>query len=482
MRVAAKRTALGDASNTANASRPSKDDSAIAFKGDGLAAKKIAPLPCDKKTTSLLRPAQRPLSVMKGFINNAGNNLASIPVKQGSAEVQQPTQPTAQLTHSRKVLQKRSTAVLKDTVPISENEQALTEPQGPQPSITGSAPLSNTEEPPPPPPPQHGELDSRLRRSKSRLIHEEQPKEAPLAPSVVHVPLKESATVRSDGLYIDNHGEYQLYQFMDDLDAQDVILSEGEGVTIPQDSVPEVAEVSIKKSNSVVPDLLEAQKMQVPKSQKPQHLPILEPEEYWDDDAEEENYDEEGYVTARSSRSYRSRGDNTTSGATTVLFPKPSQRTQKELAVAKAFMEAAKAAEEVDDETWDTTMVAEYGDEIFQYMMELEVIPNISLLHARTNNILVDKVAPQCSLYGQSGRDPVVDAVSAHGLASSGASSLWPSSRNVVPLLQLYRPFPVMQDRLTWQVAAGWCNCYIRRGQVRRNQLSVGAGDRLHGR
>ena len=399
MRVAAKRTALGDASNTANTSRPSKDDSVIAFKGDGMVATKVATMPYEKKTTNLLRPAQRPISVMKGLINNAADTSASIPIKQPLAEVQQPTQPIAQPTHTRKVLQKRSTAVLKDIVPVSKEDQAPTELQNPKSSVAAVAPLYHNLEPPPPPPHQHGGLDSKLWRTRSRRT-EEQPKKVSVGSSVAHVPLEQLDAVRSDGLYIDNNGKFQLYQFTDELDAQEVIHPEEEGVAVPQERVPDVEEVSIKKSTSVVPAHAEAHKTQPSNSQRQQHVPISEPEEYWDDEAEEENYGEESYVTARS---YRSRGENTTSGATTILFPKPNQKTRNELAAAKAFMEAAKAADELDDETWDTTMVAEYGDEIFQYMMELEVSSNSTMMGSRTNRASVDKIAPQCSLYGQSG-------------------------------------------------------------------------------
>jgi hypothetical protein len=99
---------------------------------------------------------------------------------------------------------------------------------------------------------------------------------------------------------------------------------------------------------------------------------VSEPEEYWEEEEEEELYDEQGYTTAHS---YRSRGDNTTGGATTVLFPKVTNKVKKELALAKDIVESSRTAEEIEDEQWDTSMVAEYGDEIFHYMRELEVCP-----------------------------------------------------------------------------------------------------------
>lgn len=94
-----------------------------------------------------------------------------------------------------------------------------------------------------------------------------------------------------------------------------------------------------------------------------------EPEEYWDDE-EYENEEDDGYVTARS---YRSRSENTTGGATTVLFPKYNPKARREIAMAKQFVESSRTADDIEDEMWDTSMVAEYGDEIFEYMREMEV-------------------------------------------------------------------------------------------------------------
>ena len=87
--------------------------------------------------------------------------------------------------------------------------------------------------------------------------------------------------------------------------------------------------------------------------QKSMLPPVSEPEEYWEEDAVE-NYEEEGYVTARS---FKSRADSTTGNATTVLFPKVTQKTKKEISAAKELIEGSKTIEEIEDEAWDTTMV-----------------------------------------------------------------------------------------------------------------------------
>ncbi|KAK4150259.1 cyclin-like protein [Chaetomidium leptoderma] len=106
---------------------------------------------------------------------------------------------------------------------------------------------------------------------------------------------------------------------------------------------------------------------------QPKSLPeppvASEPEEYWDEEEEQELYDEQGYTTAHS---YRSHGDNTMSGPTTLLAPSVTVGVEAELELAKAYVLDHQTEEEVEEEEWDVSMVAEYGEEIFTYMRELE--------------------------------------------------------------------------------------------------------------
>lgn len=60
-------------------------------------------------------------------------------------------------------------------------------------------------------------------------------------------------------------------------------------------------------------------------------------------------------------------------GTTVVLAPRYTKKVQQELLEARTAVEGSRTEEEVEDEQWDTSMVAEYGDEIFEYMRELEV-------------------------------------------------------------------------------------------------------------
>lgn len=100
---------------------------------------------------------------------------------------------------------------------------------------------------------------------------------------------------------------------------------------------------------------------------------LSEPGEYWDEEEEEEEeeiYDDQGYTTAHS---IRSRGDLTTGGVTTLPFPKVTARAISELEAAKAYVEATRLPFDMAEDVQDLSMAAEYSEEIFQYMRELEV-------------------------------------------------------------------------------------------------------------
>ena len=97
---------------------------------------------------------------------------------------------------------------------------------------------------------------------------------------------------------------------------------------------------------------------------------ISEPEEYWDEEEEEEVYDEQGYTTAHS---IRFRGDLTTGGVTTLPYPKVTVKTLRELEAARDYVEATRLPYDQAEDARDLSMAAEYQDEIFQYMREMEV-------------------------------------------------------------------------------------------------------------
>lgn len=94
----------------------------------------------------------------------------------------------------------------------------------------------------------------------------------------------------------------------------------------------------------------------------------VDPEEAWD--MEEDDDDDQDYTTAHS---FRSKGDNTTGGVTTVIFPRFTDKVRDEIEAAAELVESTRSKQDIEEEAWDTSMVAEYSDEIFSYMKEQEV-------------------------------------------------------------------------------------------------------------
>ncbi|MCJ1259069.1 hypothetical protein MMC24_006904 [Lignoscripta atroalba] len=368
LKAAAKRTAFGDVSNTVNANRPSRDDSVISSKTGYEVIEKAISLQQDMKAVALLRPAQRPLSVsgLKGLLNNVTNSSATGTTKATLIDVQ----PAPQPANTRKVLTKRNTTVFKDQI-RTQPEQSVSNPDKPMPSTTSTAPvhqellsqLSHSE--------RSEEPQPKLRRTQSKYIAESQHQQAAQETSSTSMCPRENVMVRSDGAYIDEEGNLRLCQYTEETDTVDEPgFDTNNGVLLPQ-PLTEVRLEAKVNSGAMAHNEIE----QPAAARKHVLPPVSEPEEYWEQDEDEENYDEEGYVTARS---FKSRGDNTTGGATTVLFPKINQKVKKELATAKQLIESTRTIEEIEDEAWDTSMVAEYGDEIFQYMRDLEIkmLPN----------------------------------------------------------------------------------------------------------
>ncbi|KAF2102731.1 hypothetical protein NA57DRAFT_32881 [Rhizodiscina lignyota] len=158
-----------------------------------------------------------------------------------------------------------------------------------------------------------------------------------------------------------------------------------EGVALPLDDLPRAEPKTQPSDSSSVKELNAfkateyAQDFVFP---MPRTYPELDSEEYWDEDEEEEYFDADGYTTARS---IRSRGD-TTGVMTIIMEPRVTARVERELAAAKQFVESTRQPEDVEDEAWDTSMVAEYGDEIFTYMKDLEnrMKPNPHYMDAQT--------------------------------------------------------------------------------------------------
>ncbi|KAJ5945552.1 hypothetical protein N7454_002391 [Penicillium verhagenii] len=100
--------------------------------------------------------------------------------------------------------------------------------------------------------------------------------------------------------------------------------------------------------------------LQIASLKTPNLLPS-EPEEEWDDE-------DEDYSTAPSTFG----PENTTGGTTTIIYPKFSSITKQQILMAKQMVEAARTEEDVQEDLYDTSMVAEYSSEIFLHLRKKE--------------------------------------------------------------------------------------------------------------
>ena len=70
---------------------------------------------------------------------------------------------------------------------------------------------------------------------------------------------------------------------------------------------------------------------------------------------------------------YLSRADNTTGGTTNVIFPRITSMTKRQMLQAKSIVDEARTEEEIIEDFFDSSMVAEYSSEIFLYLRQKEV-------------------------------------------------------------------------------------------------------------
>lgn len=356
LKAPAKRTAFGDVSNTVNGVRSTKDDGAMPLKQAVQVNDKPVPVVTEKKTTTFLRQASRPYSVanLRGLLAGTnGTASADIPPKPVSSEANT-------LANPRKILTKRTATTIFKEVTLPAIQEPAAKPVDESQSTTTSIPLTK------PAPVREAPFTadaidvSRSQPTPASDASVDDAGKLLVQPSTGSSEVEDSAVLRSDGIYIDDKGNVQVYQ-------EEHSEPERQQPTACLASKPNYTSSFKAQARAV---LLPASYASVASSVSHRQLPgRAQPEEYWEEE-EDDNYDEEGYVTARS---FRSRGENTTGGATTVLFPQFNQKIKSEIEAAKQLVEAERTPEEIEDECFDTSMVAEYGDEIFDYMRDLEV-------------------------------------------------------------------------------------------------------------
>lgn len=357
-KLATKRTAFADVSNTARPLQVIKDDSAINSKA-GLDILKDSKYQDYVKPAALLRPAQRPMSVtgIKGFLNNLTSlNSSNIP-KPLATESRNDVLP--QTLIPSKAINKPASTVLNENEPRLGDvvDNGLPESHNTVSSIQPShISLQNV----------GSKVDEHVGiplQAISKTVFE--PRLDANAYQFGKA-VSDYQDVRSDGthlytveplpaIYPERRSHFDASEIY--VDAASHILSEVEPARVNESKTfPRLTEKEVD-----VPHL----------------LPVSELEEYWEEAGYDDEYDDAGYTTARS---IKSKGDYTTGSNTVVLAPRITANVERELAAAKQMVLQARAADESeDDESWDTSMVAEYGEEIFSYMRTLEVCLTVYL-------------------------------------------------------------------------------------------------------
>ncbi|KAL5000310.1 cyclin-like protein [Aspergillus recurvatus] len=333
----ARRAAFGDVSNTTSLVSGNRDDASLAGKKPSKLLEKGS-LATEKKSTVLSQPAQRPVSMsgFKGLLSNVTNPKPLEITKQAAGQQQS--------TNPRKTLNKRATVFKDHLEPLTENKE-----------LTSKEPKPEAKE---------GNKKGFSKQSSAGLLQKDDKTEEAVTSN--ESPERELSKLEVSLAQPGVEEKKESPELEDDHCKVQTVLK--------QTSEARELHVAADPNGPTINSRVTCKSTAVSRDSQDDLPHQSEPEEYWDDD-DEENEEDDGYITARS---YRSRGENTTSGATTLLFPRYNQQVKRELALAKQIVEATRTVEDIEDDYCDTSMVAEYSEEIFEYMREQEIkmLPN----------------------------------------------------------------------------------------------------------
>lgn len=345
----ARRTVFADLSNTTRANQTVKDDSVIATTKSALSSlKETFPTDSSKPTAPLARPPQRPLSVssIRGIWNNlAGVNTYS---KQTNAGVRADLDPVA------KPRLKKSNAVLRDAS------------GGPT-----------------------GQLHEYNHHARPTLLDSVQEVEIPRVVQSTEEKFLQRQSEKGEAVPVKTQSSVYIHQLPPIPIVSEYVEVLPENASLPEPCTTFPPSLSQQQSYNASVKYVEATSRSSLQSE-PQVgfqkqtleqiseldqtvIPALPPSEFaesWEEECYEERYEEEGYSTARS---LKSKGENT--GQTTIVIaPRMTAEVERELAAAALFMQDTLANDDIEEEEmWDTSMVAEYSEDIFSYMRTLEV-------------------------------------------------------------------------------------------------------------
>lgn len=324
------------------------------------ALSKHLPLSDNKDAANLARPAQRPLSVQafKGFFNSLSSTAQSTNITK-AVPLESQIAPLAPAPNLHKPLLKRSTTIFTDSYPITVPSIHTIQTQ-PQPPVH-VLPLRKEV--------QQNKVDEQP--ACSNLVPVTHPSDSHLHSFKTDVDSSEADyhDTRSDGVRLE-----PLAPLPNVSNTSSSIHDTTEAVhQLSVEVETDVAGVRVYERNHLQP---------IPEDENKTTniMPLTDGVEYW----EEEDYYyadyDDGYTTAPS---LKSRGDYTTGPMTIVIAPQVNSRAEEQLAAATRFVQQSVETSELEeDESWDVSMVHEYGEEIFAYMrvLEVSIIPLLCIL------------------------------------------------------------------------------------------------------
>lgn len=357
LRPGTRRAAFADVSNTSRVNQAAKDDLALAgTKATLVSLKEVNSEQENSVPTALARPAQRPISVsgISRFLHNFASG-SSTTTKASTVDANTELHHPAPL---RRAKSKKSTAVLRDVV--EEPQASFTHHN--DPSLDSKRPE-----------PINCQSDKPSYSTVSRPGSDDLP--APVTslsgteedPAHKLPPLPTSSSdfvdIRSDGA--------PLYPDHDHRPLPSIPTSSFDSKEIYVDAASYIPEAQSDHAAPASPPLPSSSLIPTQAPHVSNLDPLFELDEHMQKEPYQDHYEDDGYTTARS---LKSKGDYTTGATTVLLAPRVTAQVEKEIASARVYMEKSKAIGEIEeDESWDTSMVAEYGDEIFEYMHSMEV-------------------------------------------------------------------------------------------------------------
>lgn len=334
--VAGNKKVLGEVNTNLKLAQSAKDDSVL--------GKKAVNVNLVKPSAPLARPASRP-STAKSFSTLSVPN--TLPLKE---QIPLPAVPLQE--PARKLVVKKSTKVLKDVetvqAAVPAGQSVLTsEARANEPALE-AVPIPASVE--------------------SVLVETAQSQDVPVRNNVDIAILPSQTTTTSAQSHIPSnfqsekeyilHLETQASQLatrLSEVEAERVVQSQAESTF-----------------NALQQQSLQPYAMRAPASAQ----------QYYDQEHELDFYEEDDYTTACS---IGLRGGSI-GGLTTILVPPHTEESCDEIRAGKMYIEDSRPVEEIDDEAWDTSMVAEYSEEIFRYMRTLEdrMLPNPRYMDQQT--------------------------------------------------------------------------------------------------